>query len=98
LEHPNITRVFGLASLDEGLARIVEFADGESLRRVLEVAHRLPSHFAALLTAEAATGAHFAHVAGNDDGTPLVHGDLRPETVMVTYGGITKVAGYGALS
>ena len=30
LEHPNITRVFGLASLDEGLARVVEFSDGEA--------------------------------------------------------------------
>jgi serine/threonine-protein kinase len=98
LEHPNITRVYGLASLDEGLARVVEFADGESLRRVMEVAHRLPPHFGALVAADAATGVHFAHVAGNDDGSPLVHGDLRPETLMVTYGGVCKVAGYGALS
>src|SRR5262249_3025401 len=98
LEHPNITRVYGLAAVDEGLARVVEFADGESLRRVLEIAHRLPPHFAALVAADAAKGVHFAHIAGNDDGSPLVHGDLRPETLMITYGGICKVAGYGALS
>ena len=98
LEHPNITRVYGLAALDEGLARVVEFADGESLRRVLEVVQRLPAQYAALVVADAATGLHFAHVAGNDDGSPLVHGDVRPETIMVTYGGVAKVAGYGALS
>ena len=43
-------------------------------------------------------GIHYAHLAGNDDGTPLVHGDLRPETVMVSFDGVCKVAGYGALS
>ncbi|HZH14434.1 MAG TPA: PEGA domain-containing protein, partial [Archangium sp.] len=44
-----------------------------------------------------AMGLHYAHVAGNDDGTPLIHGDLRPETVMVSFNGVCKVSGYGAL-
>ncbi|HEX8441563.1 MAG TPA: serine/threonine protein kinase, partial [Archangium sp.] len=35
LEHPNILRVHGLVPLDAGLARVTEFADGESLRRLL---------------------------------------------------------------
>jgi serine/threonine-protein kinase len=43
-------------------------------------------------------GIHYAHMAGNDDGSPLVHGDLRPETVMVCFNGVSKVMGYGALS
>ncbi|MFN0064396.1 MAG: protein kinase domain-containing protein [Myxococcaceae bacterium] len=98
LDHPNVMRVYGVASLDGGLARVVEFADGESLRRVLEVAHRLPPHFAARVLCDTATGLHFAHLAGNDDGTPLLHGDVRPETVMLTFSGFAKVAGYGALS
>ena len=98
LDHPNIIRVHGLAALEEGVARVVEFADGETLRRVLEVCHKLPLSMAALLVAEVATGLHYAHLAGNDDGSPLVHGDVRPETLMVCFSGITKVSGYGALS
>src|SRR5688572_4516521 len=35
LDHPNILRVYGLVSLEAGLARVTEFADGESLRRLL---------------------------------------------------------------
>lgn len=97
LNHPNIIRVHGLSILDEGLARVVEFADGESLRKILTTAGKLPPPLAALVTAQAATGVHFAHVAGNDDGTPLVHGDLRPETILVSFSGIAKVSGYGAL-
>lgn len=98
LDHPNILRVHGLVALEAGLARITEFADGESLRRLLEVRSRIPPAFAGLVVADVAMGLHYAHMAGNDDGTPLVHGDLRPETVMVSFNGICKVTGYGALS
>ncbi|ATB48721.1 protein kinase domain-containing protein [Corallococcus macrosporus] len=96
-EHPHILRVHALAEQDGGLARVTEFADGEPLRKLLEAHPRLPPHFAALVVADAAVGLHYAHVAGNDDGTPLVHGDVRPETLMISFGGLTKVTGYGAL-
>ena len=95
LEHPNIIKVYGLATLDEGTARVVEFADGESLRKVLNVVEKLPPRLAALVVADAATGAQHAHVTGDD--APLVHGDIRPETLMVAFSGVCKVAGYGAL-
>lgn len=102
LEHPHILRVLGLTQVDDGdrkaLARVTEFADGESLRKVLEVAKKLPANYAALIVADLAMGVHYAHVAGNDDGTPLVHGDLRPETVMICFSGVSKASGYGALS
>ncbi|QSQ14899.1 protein kinase domain-containing protein [Myxococcus landrumensis] len=97
-EHPNILRVHSLAAQDGGLARVTEFADGEPLRRVLEASPKLPPPLAALVAADAATGLHYAHMAGNDDGTPLVHGDVRPETLMLSFSGLTKVTGYGALS
>ncbi|MDY7232571.1 serine/threonine-protein kinase [Hyalangium rubrum] len=96
-EHPNILRVHGLVSLEQGLARVTEYADGESLRRVLEVTPRIPPPLAARLVADAAMGAHYAHMAGNDDGSPLVHGDLRPETLIISFQGVCKVTGYGAL-
>ncbi len=98
LQHPHIVTVFGLATLAEGLARVVEFVDGESLRQVLDLVAPLPPRIAARITADVALGAHYAHLAGNDDGSPMVHGDLRPETVMVTYAGKAKASGYGALA
>lgn len=96
-EHPHILRVYGLVTLEDRISRVTEYADGESLRRMLDVGQRLPPAFAALVAADVAMGIHYAHVAGNDDGTPLVHADLRPETVMVSFNGVCKVAGYGAL-
>ncbi len=98
LEHPNIVRVYGLTEEPEGIARVVEFADAESLRRILQAAEALTPALASRIVADLATGVHYAHLAGNDDGTPLVHGDLRPETVLIGYSGASKVGGYGALA
>jgi serine/threonine-protein kinase len=98
LDHPNIVTVFGFAKLSEGHARVVEFADGESLRRVLNVSRTLPPRIATRIIIDACTGIHYAHLAGNDDGSPLVHGDVRPETVLLSFSGVTKVTGYGALA
>lgn len=98
LDHPNIVTVMGFAKLEEGHARVVEFADGESLRKILDTSKKLPPRIAARVVLDACTGTHYAHVAGNDDGAPLVHGDLRPETTLISFQGITKVTGYGALA
>lgn len=98
LDHPHIVTVLGFAKLDEGHARVVEFADGESLRKVLEACKKLTPRITARIILDACTAVHYAHVAGNDDGVPLVHGDLRPETILVSFQGITKVTGYGALA
>ncbi|MCC6334230.1 MAG: protein kinase [Myxococcales bacterium] len=98
LDHPNIVTVMGFAKLDEGSARVVEFADGESLRKIIETGKKLPPRIAAKIMCDACTGTHYAHIAGNDDGTPLVHGDLRPETILISFNGVTKVTGYGALA
>jgi len=98
LDHPNIVHVHGFGRLDEGHARVVEYADGESLRKIIERAEKIPPALAAKIVCDAATGVHYAHVAGNDDGTPLIHGDIRPETLLVSFGGVVKVTGYGALA
>ena len=98
LEHPHIVKVHGLATLEQGLARVVEYVDGESLRDVLEHTGKLPPGIGGRIALDCALGVHYAHVAGNDDGTPLVHGDLRPETVMLAFSGRAKVGGYGALA
>lgn len=97
LAHPNVLKVHGLVALDEGLARVVEFADGEPLRKILDAAKKLPPRLAALVAADAAMGVHYAHVAGQQEGAPYLHGDIRPETLMVSFSGVCKVAGYGAL-
>lgn len=102
LEHPNIIRVRGLAKLDDGWARVVEFADADSLRKLLDASRGksdlLWPAIAAALVADACLGVHHAHEVGEarDPKRPLLHGGLRPDVLQVNYKGFTKVTGYGA--
>ena len=98
LEHPHVVRVHGLETHGGRLARVVEYSDGEPLSRVLEAfGGKLPVPLAVRVVMDACSGVHHAHEAGFEDGAPMLHGDIRPDTLMVTFSGATRVSGYGAL-
>jgi eukaryotic-like serine/threonine-protein kinase len=101
IDHVNVIGVMGLARLDEGFARVVEYADAESLRSVYRRAQTLkrplPPSMAVTIMADACLGVHYAHELGEEaTGAPWVHGGIRPETLQVSFQGMTKVTGYGA--
>ena len=101
IDHVNVIGVWGVARLEEGTARVVEFADAESLwtvyERLHETARELPVEIAAALVKDACMGAHYAHELGRmETGTPMIHGGLRPGTLLVSFQGMAKVTGYGA--
>ncbi|MDP2343381.1 MAG: PEGA domain-containing protein [Deltaproteobacteria bacterium] len=101
IDHVNVIAVMGLARLEEGYARVVEYADAESLRSVYRRAATLkkpmPANIAVALVADAAMGVHYAHELGESEtGQPWVHGGVRPETLQISFAGMAKVTGYGA--
>lgn len=101
VDHVNVIGVMGIAKLAEGYARVVEYADAESLRSVYRRAQTmkqpLPPGVAVALVADACMGVHYAHELGESEtGTPWVHGGVRPETLQIGFGGLAKVTGYGA--
>jgi serine/threonine-protein kinase len=102
IDHPNVLRVLGCLELEEGHARLVEFADGETLRRTLQTAQqqkqRLPSEVVARMVADACAGVHHVHEMGQAEGSVRgrLHGSLKPETLVIGYDGVTKITGYGA--
>ena len=101
IEHVNVIGVMGLARLDEGYARVVEYADAESLRSVYRRATTLkkplPAAIACAIVADACMGVHYAHELGAmESGEPMIHGGIRPETLQVSFKGMGKVTGYGA--
>ncbi len=105
IDHPNVLRVLGCEPFEESWARIVELADGETLRRVLEGVRRagrpsLSSAVAARVVADACDGVHHVHELGQREGNvrARLHGALRPETLLVGFDGRTRVSGYGALA
>ncbi len=101
IDHVNVIGVMGLAKLDEGYARVVEYADAESLRSVYRRAQTmkrpLTPDIAVAIVADACMGVHYAHELGDTEtGQPWIHGGVRPETLQVSFAGMAKVTGYGA--
>ena len=88
LNHPNIAMLFSIVEQDGGCYLAYEFAAGPSLREemggaALEVRSAL--HFAA----------HIADALAEGHAKRIVHGDLRPDTIVVTPKGSVKVLNFG---
>jgi serine/threonine-protein kinase len=102
LVHPNLARVYGLRHFEEGWARLVEYTDGEPLRRIAERIREdreaVDPRVIGRIVADVCSGVHYAHQhgIGHAAGHPIVHGGLRPDTVIVSFSGATQVTGYGA--
>jgi alkyl hydroperoxide reductase subunit AhpC len=88
LNHPNLCTIY---AVDEsaGVPIIsMEYVPGESLARIGRRG-RLPLDSLLSIARQIAAGMAAAHAAG------IVHGDLKPENVMVTAGGTVKVLDFG---
>jgi serine/threonine protein kinase len=107
LTHPHITQVYDVGNDGDAPFFAMEYVHGANLREIMLAAARtsgqdhtareLPlRHALAILTA-AAAGLHFAHEQTGPKGEPLhiVHRDVSPSNVLVTYGGSVKVSDFG---
>jgi len=99
LQHPNIVETYCVAECGGEHFMAMEYLDGQSLRAVqARLGLRglpLPSQLRIL--AETARALHHAHELVDFDGLPLrvVHRDVSPHNVFLTYQGQTKVLDFG---
>jgi serine/threonine-protein kinase len=101
ISHPNVVSVFD-AGEENGLHYMaMEYLHGEPLRALVRHVETcgmpVPIHVACRMIADAAEGLHAAHEATNDHGEPLhiVHRDVSPHNLFVTYDGTTKLVDFG---
>ena len=86
----------------DDLYMVMEYLAGETLsalmRALVARGRTLESDLAAYLVAEACGGLHAAHVMKNDAGQELgvVHRDVSPQNLFVTYNGSLKVSTSGS--
>jgi serine/threonine-protein kinase len=101
LAHPNIVHVYDLGREGNVLFLAMEYLDGQPLSRVIARARqrnqRLPVDLVAWIGARCADGLHHAHELRGEDGEliGLVHRDVSPHNIFVTYDGQVKLIDFG---
>jgi len=101
INHANVAQVFDLGKDDNTYWIAMEYLHGEPLREVMRRAEdrgqRIGPELAARICADAAEGLHAAHELRGKNGQllGLVHRDVTPHNLFLTYDGYTKVVDFG---
>jgi serine/threonine-protein kinase len=101
LDHPNIARVIDAGLEDGKFCIAMELIEGCTIQQILDVMDRkhllFPPPVTLTIALEVLTGLAYAHGLRGPDGRALeiVHRDLSPKNVMVTYDGRVKIIDFG---
>jgi serine/threonine-protein kinase len=101
IRHQNVVTVHELGTDGDELFLVMEYLEGESLaglaRRLSRQRKLLSFGLCAHVMAEVCAGLHAAHELTNVDGRTmnLVHRDVSPANIFVTYSGEVKILDFG---
>jgi len=88
LNHPNIVTIYDFGEADGMYYLLMEFADGLSLRRLLQTRKLAPEEALAIVPA-ICEALQYAHQQG------IVHRDIKPENILLDKQGRVKIADFG---
>jgi len=102
LQHPNVVQIFSNGESEGYLYLVMEFVDGKNVRQLLARADkqktRIPIEYGCFMIAEAAKGLEYAHAFIDDktgQGMEIVHRDMSPQNIMLSYDGAIKIVDFG---
>jgi len=101
LVHPHIAQVLNCGSIDSIFYIAMEFVNGHSLGRILQRLAQRDERLSLQECLYVAIGLlralGYAHKQVDDDGKPMgiVHRDVSPHNVMISYGGAIKLVDFG---
>lgn len=99
LNHPNVVQTQDVVQDGETMYLTMEYLQGLPLQTILRSAHGDPIGQLLVLQmlADMLSGLHYVHELRDYDGKPLglVHRDVSPHNVFVTYDGLVKLVDFG---
>lgn len=101
LNHANIAPVYEVGRVSGEYFLAIEYVEGRDLRRLIqrcrEAGRRVPPDLCLYIVRELVAGLAYAHRRTDSKGTPLslVHCDISPPNVMVSFEGEVKVIDFG---
>jgi hypothetical protein len=101
LQHVNVAQVFEVGRVGDEYFLALEYVEGRDLRRTLTLLNRaqrrMPVDLALFIAREMAQGLAYAHRRTSSDGASLnlVHCDISPPNVVVSFEGETKIIDFG---
>ncbi len=100
LNHPNVVQTYEVGHFEGRHYIAMEYLEGQALNRVVErftSSGGLTPALALRIAIDALAGLHYAHELCDFDGRPLgvVHRDITPQNVFVTYEGQVKLVDFG---
>jgi serine/threonine protein kinase len=102
LHHVNIAQVYEAGTVDKEYFLAIEYIEGRDLRRIIrrckELGRRLPIDQCVHIARDMAAGLAYAHRRTGPKGQALslVHCDISPPNLMVSYEGEVKVIDFGS--
>ena len=102
MQHPNIVQTYDYGFYKNKLYVAMEYYDGKNLREYLDILQkkneRFPIGIATYIISQAAQGLFYAHTL-TDKLTGkylnIVHRDISPHNIMLTYDGSVKIIDFG---
>ena len=100
IRHPNVVEISDLGEQDGVLYLAMEWIDGVPLNQLMKTAKAtggVPLPIAVRIVMNACAGLHAAHELRDAKGQliGLVHRDVSPQNILVTYDGVSKVVDFG---
>lgn len=101
LSHGNIAQIYDLGKSDEDYFIVMEYVDGKSLsaihKRCLSQGKLIPVKILCHFICEALNGLDYIHKRMDENKRPLhiVHRDVSPQNLMITYSGTLKIIDFG---
>ena len=101
LSHPNICQIFDLGQVGDSYFIAMEYIQGRDMNRIVNVSNRagipFPMEYALKIASNCCEGLYYAHTKTDSSGNPLniVHRDVTPENIMVSFDGGVKILDFG---